>query len=84
MTDRYLYNITLTTFFGPILRRSGCRLSDVSHTSGKELIPVIVVHIIIPNKTQWLFSNLAYFRAKNRLQSSANGEIFLFSTHAYT
>ena len=40
----------------------------------KELIPVIVVHTIIPNKTQWLFRNLAFFRAKNRLQSSANGE----------
>ena len=35
---------------------------------------MIVVHTIIPNKTQWLFSNLAYFRAKNGLQSSANGE----------
>ena len=40
----------------------------------KELIPVIVVHTIISNKTQWLFHNLAFFRAKNRLQSSANGE----------
>ena len=36
----------------------------------KELIPVSLVHTIIPNKTQGLFSNLAYFRSKI---SSANG-----------
>ena len=30
-----LYNMTLTAFLGPILHRSGCKLSDVSHTSGK-------------------------------------------------
>ena len=40
----------------------------------KELIPVMFVHTIVPNKTQWLFSNLAFFRAKNSLPSSANGE----------
>ena len=44
---------------------------------------MIVVHTVIPNKTQWLFSNLAYFRAKNRLQSSANGDIFVFHACVY-
>ena len=37
----------------------------------KELIPVSLVHTIIPNKTQGLFSNLAYFRAKYRLLMAA-------------
>ena len=44
------------------------------------------MHTIIPNKTQWLFSNLAFFRAKNHLPLSANGEssldvmsLFLFA-----
>ena len=39
---------------------------------------MIVVHTIIPNQTKWLFSNLAIFRAKIRLLSSANGERSLY------
>ena len=43
----------------------------------KELIPVSFVHTVTSLKTQGLFSILAFFRAKNRLLSSANGECSL-------
>ena len=40
------------------MQAEGCK----SH-EWKELIPVMFVHTIIPNKTQWLFSNAAFFKS---------------------
>ena len=40
------------------MQAEGCK----SH-EWKELIPVMFVHTIIPNKTQWLFSNVAFFKS---------------------
>ena len=40
------------------VQAEGCK----SH-EWKELIPVMFVHTIIPNKTQWSFSNVAFFKS---------------------
>ena len=61
------YNEVLWVPFAPKWGQAECCKSH----EWKELIPVSLVHTIIPNKTQGLFSNLAYFRAKYRLLMAA-------------
>ena len=61
-----IYIILPLPLFGAYFAPNWVQAEWCKSQEWKELIPVIVVHTIIPNKTQWLFSNLAYFRAKNR------------------